>query len=117
MQNRRIIDANFRAAGAEIRAVVETNSLVTLWSHIRFGHWSTVVPNTFLLLLRQQDGIVALPLLEPDSSHMLGIVVPDREPESPLTRELLAVAMQLDIGAEIAKYALQSWPAMSPVLA
>jgi DNA-binding transcriptional LysR family regulator len=116
MQNRRIIDANFRAAGAEIRAVVETNYLVTLWSHIRFGHWSTVVPNTFLLLLRQQDGIVALPLMEPESSHMLGIVVPDREPESPLTRELLAVATQLDIGAEIAKYTLQSWPAMSAAL-
>jgi hypothetical protein len=31
-----------RAAGAEIRAVIETNSLVTLWSHIRFGHGSTV---------------------------------------------------------------------------
>ena len=29
MQNRRIIDANFRAAGAEIRAAIETNSLVT----------------------------------------------------------------------------------------
>lgn len=66
--------------------------------------------------MRQQDGIVALPLMEPESSHMLGIVVPDREPESPLTRELLAVATQLDIGAEIAKYTLQSWPAMSAAL-
>jgi hypothetical protein len=54
--------------------------------------------------------------MEPESSHMLGIVVPDREPESPLTRELLAVATQLDIGAEIAKYTLQSWPAMSAAL-
>jgi hypothetical protein len=54
MQNRRIIDMNFRAAGVEISAAIETNSLVTLWSHIRFGHWSTVVPNTFLLLLRQR---------------------------------------------------------------
>jgi DNA-binding transcriptional LysR family regulator len=111
MQNRRIIDTNFRTAGAKVRAIIETNSLVTLWSHIRFGHWSTIVPNTFLLLLRQQDGIVALPLIEPVSSHVLGLVVADREPISPLTRELLAVAAQLDLSGEIAKYTAHSWPA------
>jgi DNA-binding transcriptional LysR family regulator len=112
MQNRRIIDLIFRAAGAEIRAVIETNSLVTLWSHIRFGHWSTVVPHTFLLLLQQQAGLTALPLVEPDASHVLGLVAPDREQESPLTRELFAVANQVDLSAEIERHIAQSWPAM-----
>jgi hypothetical protein len=112
MQNRRIIDLIFRAAGAEIRAVIETNSLVTLWSHIRFGHWSTVVPHTFLLLLQQQPGLTALPLVEPDASHVLGLVAPDREQESPLTRELFAVAHQVDLSAEIERHMAQSWPAM-----
>jgi DNA-binding transcriptional LysR family regulator len=112
MQNRRIIDMNFRAAGAEISAVIETNSLVTLWSHVRFGRWSTVVPHTFLLLLRRQDGLMALPLQDPDASHVLGLVAPDRDPVSPLTRELLAVAQQLELSAEIEKYASESWPAM-----
>jgi DNA-binding transcriptional LysR family regulator len=32
MQNRRILDLIFRSAGAESRAVMETNSPVTLWS-------------------------------------------------------------------------------------
>jgi hypothetical protein len=86
MQNRRIIDTNFRAAGVEISAAIETSSLVTLWSHIRFGHWSTVVPNTFLLLLRQQESVIALPLVASEVSHVLGLVVPDREP----TRHLRA---------------------------
>jgi DNA-binding transcriptional LysR family regulator len=108
MQNRRIIDLNFRAAGAEIRAVIETNSLVTLWSHIRFGHWSTVVPHTFLLLLQQRSGVIALPLVEPEASHVLGLVAPDGELESPLTRELFAVAHQLDLSAEIEKH-ITSW--------
>ena len=58
MQNRRILDMHFHEAGAEIHASLETNSLLTLWSHLRFGHWSTVVPHTFLLLRgdRQPEG-------------------------------------------------------------
>jgi DNA-binding transcriptional LysR family regulator len=111
MQNRRIIDSIFRAAGAEIRAVIETNSLVTLWSHIRFGHWSTVVPHTFLLLLQRQSDVIALPLIEPDASHVLGMVVSDREPVAPLARELLGVAGQFDLPSQIEQQILQSWPA------
>jgi DNA-binding transcriptional LysR family regulator len=111
MQNRRIIDSIFRAAGAEIRAVVETNSLVTLWSHIRFGQWSTVVPHTFLLLLQRQSDVIALPLIEPDASHVLGMVVSDREPVPPLTRELLSIASQFDLPTQIEQQIAQSWPA------
>src|SRR5271154_6094005 len=45
MQNRRIIDTQFRAAGApQVNAIMETNSLVTLWAHLLFGQLSTVVP-------------------------------------------------------------------------
>jgi DNA-binding transcriptional LysR family regulator len=47
MQNRRILDMHFREGGAEIHTAIETNSLVTLWSHLRLGHWSSVVPHTF----------------------------------------------------------------------
>ncbi len=103
MQNRRIIDSLFREAGTDIRAVVETNSLVTLWSHIRFGQWSTVVPHTFLLLLPQQSDVIALPLVEPDASHVLGLVAADREPVAPLTRELFTVANQIDLSTQIDK--------------
>lgn len=113
MQNRRIIDTNFRAAGVENSAAIGTNSLVTLWSHIRFGYWSTVVPNTFLLLLRQQEGVIALPLVAPESSHVLGLVVPDREPTPPLTRELLDVAKTLDLAARIKEHTARSWPPKS----
>jgi DNA-binding transcriptional LysR family regulator len=112
MQNRRILDLIFRSAGAESRAVMETNSLVTLWSHIRFGQWSTVVPHTFLLLLRQQSDVIALPLMEPTASHVVGLVASDREPVAPLARELFAVANQLDMSAQIEQHIAQSWPAV-----
>jgi len=101
MQNRRIIDAQFRTAGAEVNAVVETNSLVTLWMHLLFGQLSTVVPQTFLLLLDQKCGLISIPLVEPEAFHVLGLVAPDREPLAPLPRALLDFSQGLDLTAEI----------------
>jgi len=45
--------------------------------------------------------VIAVPLVEPDVSHMLGLVAADREPTAPLTRELSAVAAQLDLPSQI----------------
>jgi DNA-binding transcriptional LysR family regulator len=101
MQNRRIIDAQFHTAGVQVNAVMETNSLVTLWSHLLFGQWSTVVPQTFLLLFERMRGLVSLPLVEPETFHTLGLVAADREPLTPLTRALLDFARGIDLTAEI----------------
>ena len=80
MQDRRILDMHFREGGAEIHAAVETNSLLTLWSHLRVGHWSSVVPHTFLLL--PNDGLVGIPLIEPDASHLIGLVASRSRPSA-----------------------------------
>jgi hypothetical protein len=112
MQNRRIIDSIFRAAGTEVRAVMETNSIVTLWSHIRFGPWSTVVPHTFLLLLGLQSEVIALRLSEPDASQVIGLAIRDGEPVAPLARELVAIARQLDLSSEIERQIANAWPAI-----
>jgi DNA-binding transcriptional LysR family regulator len=101
MQNRRIIDAQFHAAGVKPNAIIETNSLVTLWSHIRYGKWSTIVPQTFLLLLERRHDWLSIPLVEPEAIHTLGLVAADREPLAPLTRALLEFAQRFDLSAEI----------------
>jgi DNA-binding transcriptional LysR family regulator len=101
MQNRRILDMHFREAGVESHAVVETNSLVTLWSHLRFGPWSSVVPHTFGLLLADRDGLVAVPLIEPKASHLIGLVASDRDPLPPVIAALLSVAARVDLAALI----------------
>jgi len=101
MQNRRILDMHFHEARAEIHASIETNSLVTLWSHLRFGHWSTVVPHTFLLLLGEMDGLTAIPLIEPNAAHLIGLVASDRDPLPPVAHALLGLARRLDIGGTI----------------
>jgi DNA-binding transcriptional LysR family regulator len=101
MQNRRIIDMHFREAGAEVHAAIETNSLITLWSHLKFGRWSTVVPNSFLPLIGEVNGLVALALIEPDASHAVGLVASDRDPLPPVARAFLDLAKQAGLAEEI----------------
>lgn len=101
MQNRRIIDSQFRKAGTQVNAVMETNSLVTLWTHLLFGQLSTVVPQTFLLLFEQKRGLVSIPLVEPEVFHTIGLVAADRDPLAPLPRALLDFARGLNLTAEI----------------
>jgi len=100
MQNRRIIDLQFDAAGVHARTVMETDSLVTLWSHLLFGRWSTVMPQTFLLFEQQRE-IISIPLVEPEVFHTLGLVASDRERLAPLARAFLECARNLDLNAEI----------------
>jgi len=109
MQNRRILDSYFQQAGTEVQAVMETNSLVTLWSHVRFGHWSTVVPHTFLLLLGQPEHLVALPLVDPVGSHTIGLVASSRDPLTPMARALIAFTEDVDLAADIEHRVAESW--------
>jgi DNA-binding transcriptional LysR family regulator len=111
MQNRRILDDYFRVAGVEVEARIETNSLVTLWSHVRFGKWATVVPHTFLLLLDPGAGLIALPLKEPSGAHAVGLVASSRDPLTPMTRALLAIAAERDLAADIERGIAHAWAA------
>ena len=111
MQNCRILDMHFREGGAEIHAAVETNSLLTLWSHLRLGHWSSVVPQSFLLLPRENDELVGIPLTEPNASHLIGVVASDRDPLPPVAHALLNVAARLDVASAIDRQVGQPYPA------
>jgi formate dehydrogenase len=51
--------------------------------------------------------------LEPDASHVIGLVASSREPQMPLTRELFAVAGQVDVAAEIERHIARHWPAIT----
>jgi DNA-binding transcriptional LysR family regulator len=101
MQNRRIVDAQFKLAGAVPRPVLETNSLIALWSSLRFGRLSTVLPSTFLLMMRGLPGLTAIPLIEPAATHAIGLVASDRDPLTPAARALFDLAHQLDLSRQI----------------
>ena len=97
MQNRRIIDMHFREAGAAVETAFESNSLLTLWSHLPEAGWSCVLPQTFLPLMAGTEGLEAIPLAEPEASHAIGLVVSDREPPQPMARALLRAVHEIDL--------------------
>jgi len=102
MQNRRIVDAHFRDAGAVPRPSIETNSVITLCSHLQSGEWSSVLPQTFLGLFGEPFGSRAIPLVEPEVSHSIGLVIPDREPLTPSARHLAQLVARPDVIAGVA---------------
>jgi DNA-binding transcriptional LysR family regulator len=105
MQNRRIIDGLFAAAKAEPQVTIEMNGVLPLIAYVQAGGHSSVVPHAFLTLLggpdSALDGLVAIPLVDPQASYSLGLVVPDREPLPALTRAFLDEVTALDIQAEL----------------
>ena len=106
MQNRRIIDRLFTEGGATPpRVAVETNSVLALIAQVRSGGWSSVVPHTFLMLLGHEKsaltGLRAIPLIKPSAKHSVGIVVSDRDPQSPLTRALLKSVTTTEIQSDL----------------
>jgi DNA-binding transcriptional LysR family regulator len=101
MQNRRIIDGIFRSVGAKPVPAVETNSIFNLVSHVAAGRWSAIVPRQLLRFFGVPRGTRAIELVEPAARRTIGLVMSDREPPSPLARNLFAMQWPSDIAAQI----------------
>ncbi len=95
MQNRRIIEQLLREAGAEVAPTMESNSIVVLFAHVRTGRWATVMPAKLAEVLGLTETVRAIPILEPEVTHSIGLVVPYRDPMTPLIHALVAEAKQL----------------------
>jgi DNA-binding transcriptional LysR family regulator len=102
MQNRRIIDRLLKTAGADSRPMLESDSMILLFAHVRTGRWASVMPAKLAETLGLTETIRAIPIVEPDEVHTIGLVIPEREPMTPLTAALVAearlVAKKLDGG-------------------
>ena len=90
MQNRRIIDEIFQGVGSTPTPEIETNSMITLYAHVRSGRWSSVMPQAMVDVLGVPEGLAAVPLVEPVIHHDIGLVISDRDPPTPMARALLA---------------------------
>ncbi len=95
MQNRRIIDQHLAEAGVQVRPTLESNSMIVLFSHIRTGKWSSIMPLNLTETFGFSEPIHAIPIVEPDASHMVGLVAAPRTPQTPLVSALLDEAMAL----------------------
>lgn len=95
MQNRRIIDDLLRSAGGDPQPTLESNSVIVLFAHIRTGRWASVMPAKLAETLGLTDTIRAIPIVEPEAVHTIGMVVPVREPMTPQTAALVAEARRV----------------------
>jgi DNA-binding transcriptional LysR family regulator len=98
MQNRRIIDQHLAEAGVSVRPTLESNSMIVLFSHIRTGKWSSIMPLNLAETFGFAEPIRAIPIVQPDASHTVGLVATPREPHTPLVAALLDEAMTLADG-------------------
>ena len=101
MQNRRIIDGVFRSVGATPKPAVETNSIFNLVTHASSGQWSAIVPRQLLQFFGIPANTRAIELIEPTARSMIGYIMADRDPPSPLARNLFSMPTPHDIEARI----------------
>jgi len=89
MQNRRIINKHLEEVGARVQPTLESNSMILLFSHIRTGKWASIMPLNLAEVLGFSEPIRAIPIIEPNASHLVGVVAVEREPHTPMVSALL----------------------------
>jgi DNA-binding transcriptional LysR family regulator len=97
MQNRRILDARFEQDGVAATPRIETDSLSVLSGHLCTGHWTSVVPQSWLHLFGVPDQTRLVRLAGPPVSATVGLVVLAREPMPALVQALLDTVTKLNL--------------------
>jgi DNA-binding transcriptional LysR family regulator len=97
MQNRRIIDRLLRSAGAEPSPTLQSNSMIVLFAHVRTGKWASIMPAKLAETLGLTESVRSIPIIEPAATQAIGLVIPERDPTTPLIKALVAEAKQLAI--------------------
>lgn len=101
MQNRRILDKLAASIGVAIKPTVVSNSFLGVCSHLRHGEWASIVPRNFFYVFGAAPDLIAIDLTDPVHTQTIGLVLPDREPPSPMAGALLAALTCVDIDVEI----------------
>jgi DNA-binding transcriptional LysR family regulator len=95
MQNLRIIVQLLRQAGADVAPTHESDSIVVLVAHVRTGRWASVMPGKLAEVLGLTEKVRAIPIVDPVVTHSIGLVVPHRNPLTPLINALVSEAKLL----------------------
>jgi DNA-binding transcriptional LysR family regulator len=88
MQHRRVLNNVATSIGIALTPHVVSNSFLSIYSHLRHGEWSSIVPHTFFYLMGATPDLVAIDLVEPLHSQQIGLLLSNREPPSPMASAL-----------------------------
>jgi DNA-binding transcriptional LysR family regulator len=103
IHTRQIIDRIFAAVNCEPTPQMETDSILALCSHVCSGHWSTILPKSYLHPFGPPRGTIAITLKDSTEGEKVGLVMIDRDPLPPLVQALLKVSEEVHILAELRK--------------
>ena len=95
MQNRRIIDRALRSVGAEATPTLTSNSLLVLYTHVKTGRWASVMPAKLAETLGWRTRSAAFRSSIPSSTTASALVIPQRDPMTPLIAALVQVAREV----------------------
>ena len=94
MQNRRIVNQHLAEAGAAARPSVESNSTIALIAHVLTGRWASVVPTKLAEMFTPDGRLRAIPIVEPEAEHLVGLIAARRDPQTPVLAALLEEALR-----------------------
>ncbi|TYC51294.1 LysR family transcriptional regulator [Rhodobacterales bacterium] len=95
MQNRRIVDNILARAGTDVAPTLQSDSIVSLFAHVRTGKWASIVPKT-LADTFAGGTLRTIPITEPDAGTMVGLVATRREPHAPMIAAMLRLAKRME---------------------
>ncbi len=88
MQNRRIVNQLLAEAGVRVQPTVESNSSIALIAHVKSGKWASVVPMRLAQMFQGQD-LRSIPIVQPEAEHVVGLITPRRDPQTPVLSALI----------------------------
>ncbi len=92
MQNRRIIAGHMAEAGVNVNPMIESDSIIVLSSHVLHGGLATILPYRAAEIFINDGPLTAIPIINPDAHHSVGLIAPHREPYTPVLTALLSHA-------------------------
>ena len=95
MQYRRIVNQHLTNANASAHPTLESDSMIALFSHVRTGNWVSIMPLKLIETFGPWEDIRMTPIVEPEASHLVGLVADYREPHTPIIATLLRQAKRL----------------------
>jgi len=75
-------------AGARVQPMVESNSTIALIAHVMSGKWASVVPMRLAQLV-QGEALRSIPIVEPEAEHVVGLITPRRDLQTPVLAALI----------------------------
>jgi DNA-binding transcriptional LysR family regulator len=97
MQNRRILDGFLAGQGLTIAPQATADSYVALLALVRSGAFATIIPDSYVGMVRGLEWARLLRLDGQQPANNIGLIVLDRSPLSPLSAAALSAARQVSL--------------------